>query len=256
LTRIYHIVHFSDNNSIYIFFRGCNFRCTGCILKSSPWDCHLTDRIRCRLQSLSSVEELSLDSMQRIVEPLCTESAVLGGGEPTTDPQLTDVIRLLRGLKVRTALLTNGYALNENKIEELRDAGLDEVCVSIKAIKDALHIPYTGKSNKRVLRNFKLLSKSGMPIKAESVLIPQLIEQDEIKTIASFIASVDPSIHYRVDAYVPVPGASWRQPSEEEVSQAVEQANEHLENVSYIWKGTELKGNVANVYPPLQHESR
>ena len=251
MTRIYHIVHFSDDSSIYMFFKGCNFRCTGCILRSSRWDCHLTDGIRRRLESFRGVEELSLDGMQRIVEPLGVERAVLGGGEPSTDAQLTNVIRLLKGLRVRTVLLTNGYALNMNRIQELREAGLDEVCVSIKAIEDTLHIGYTGKSNKRILRNFKLFNKSGILIRAESVLIPQLIEGDEIKTVASFIASVDRSIPYRIDSYVPVPGTSWRQPSGEEIFKAVEQANEHLEKVSCIWSGMQLKGSVANVYPPL-----
>lgn len=177
------------------------------------------------------------------------------GGEPTTDAQLLDVIRLLGGLMVRTVLLTNGYVLNENTVEELKDAGLDEICVSIKAIEDALHIQYTGKSNRRLLRNFKLLNKSGILIRAESVLIPQLIDHDKIKKVASFVASVDSSIPYRIDGYVPVPRASWRQPSREEILKGVEQAEEHLQNVSYISSGAELKGNVSSIYPRVQDES-
>jgi pyruvate-formate lyase-activating enzyme len=152
-------------------------------------------------------------------------------------------------------LLTNGYALNENRIDELRDAKLNEICLSIKALRDTLHIQYTGKSNQRVIKNFDLLDRSGIQIRAESVLIPQLIERDEIKSIACFIASVDSSIPYRIDGYVPVQGARWRQPSRKEMLKAVEEAKKHLENVSYIYSGMELKGNVLNIYPPLQHES-
>ncbi len=255
LTRIYHIVRFNNDNSIYMFFRGCNFRCVGCILKLSPWDCHLADDARHQLQRLPRVKTLSLNEMQRIIEPLDIGRAVLGGGEPTIDAQLMDVIKLLESLNVTTVLLTNGYVLNENRIEELKDAKLDEICVSIKALRDTLHIQYTGKSNQRVLKNFGLLNRSGIQIRAESILIPQLIEEDEIKSIASFIASVDSSIPYRIDGYVPVPGAIWRQPFKEEILEAVKEAKKHLKNVSYIYSGTELKGNVLNIYPPLQHES-
>ena len=255
LTGVYHIVHFTNDNSIYMFFRGCNFRCAGCILKLSPWDCHLTDDVRRQLQRLPTVKTLSLHEMQRAIEPLDIGKAVLGGGEPTIDAQLMDVIKLLDSLSVTTVLLTNGYALNENRIDELRDAKLDEICVSIKALRDDLHIQYTGKSNQRVLRNFDLLNRSGIQIRAESILIPQLIEQDEIKSIASFIASVDSSIPYRIDGYVPVQGVSWREPFREEILKAVEESRKHLENVSYIHSGMGLKGNVLNIYPPLQSES-
>jgi len=224
-------------------------------LKLSPWDCHLTDDVQLQLRKLPCVKTLSLDEIQRIVEPLDVEKAVLGGGEPAIDAQLTDVTRSLDSLNIKTVLLTNGYALNENRIHKLRDANLGEICVSIKALRDVLHIQYTGKSNQRVLKNFNLLNRSGIQIRAESVLIPQLIEQDEIKSIASFIASVDSSIPYRIDGYVPVQGASWRRPSKEEMLKAVEEAKKHLESVSYIYSGTELKGSVLNVYPPLQRES-
>jgi len=248
-------VRFTNDNSIYMFFRGCNFRCVGCILKLSPWDCHLTSDVQHQLQRLTRVETLSLNEIRGIIEPLGIERAVLGGGEPTIDPELMDIIRLLDSLNVATVLLTNGYALNEDRIEDLKDFKLDKICVSIRALRDALHIHYTGKSNKRVLRNFKLLSKSGILMRAESVLIPQLIEQDEIKRIASFVASVDSSIPYRIDGYIPVKEASWRRPFREEILEAVEEAKKHLENVSYIYSGTELKGNALNIYPPVEQET-
>jgi len=205
---------------------------------------------------LSGIKKLSLDAMRRMIEPLDIKKAVLGGGEPTADGQLVDVIRLLDNLNARTVLLTNGYALNENRIEKLKDAGLGEICVSIKAIRDALHIQYTGKSNERVLRNFQLLYRSGIQVRAESVLIPQLIGKDEIISIAIFIASVGSSIPYRVDGYVPVQGTGWRAPFREEMIETVEEAKNYLEDVSYIYSGIELKGNVLNVYPQLQDDPR
>ena len=177
---------------------------------------------------------------------------MLGGGEPTIDSQLIDVIKLLHNLNATTVLLTNGYALDEDRIEELQDAELDRIWVSIKALADSLHAQYTGKSNRKVLRNFILLSRSRIHVSAESVLIPQLIEHEEIKSIASFIASVNSSIPYRIDGYLPVKRTIWRPPSKQEMLKAIQEAKKQLENVSCIWSGTRLKGSVFDVYPEVR----
>jgi pyruvate-formate lyase-activating enzyme len=91
----------------------------------------------------------------------------------------------------------------------------------------------------------------GIRIRAESVLIPQLVDKDEIERIARFISSVDPSIPYRIDAYVPVLTAPWRRPQREEVLEAVKEARKYLENVSYISSDMEPEGIVLNIYPQL-----
>lgn len=244
-------MYFTYDNSLYMFFRGCNFNCVGCILKLSAWDCHLTADIRSQLDSLIGVRTLNFKEMQKIIEPLGVDRVVLGGGEPTIDAEIVDVVRWLNSIGVKTILLTNGYALSEDRVRELEANGLNEICVSIKAVSDIIHVRYTGKSNEKVLKNFKLLTKCGIRLRAESVLIPGLIEAAEIKNIARFIASVDSSIPYRIDGYTPVPGTPWRQPSKEEVFGAVKVAGEYLENVSCIYSEMELKGNVHIVYPLL-----
>lgn len=245
-------MHFTHDNSLYIFFHGCNFHCLGCILKLSPWDCHLTTDIRRRLESLTSLRTLNFYEMQKVIEPLGVRRVVLGGGEPTIDEEIVDIVMWLNSVGIRTILLTNGYALDKDKVEELKANGLDEVCVSIKAFADTIHVGYTGKSNENVLKNFKLLYKSGVRLRAESVLIPGLVGVDEIESIARFIASVDSSIPYRIDGYTSVPGASWRQPSKEEMFKAVGEAGKHLENVSCIYSEMELRGKAFNVYPLLR----
>lgn len=245
-------MHFTYDNSLYMFFRGCNFDCAGCILKLSAWDCHLTADIRSQLESLIDVRTLNFNEMQKIIEPLGVDRAVLGGGEPTIDPEIVDIVRWLNSIGVKTILLTNGYALSEDRVRELEANGLNELCMSIKAFTDTIHVRYTGKSNEKVLKNFKLLNKSGIQLRAESVLIPGLIEATEIENIARFIASVDSSIPYRIDGYTPVHGTPWRQPSKHEIFKAVKVARKYLENVSCIYSEMELRGNIHIVYPVLR----
>ncbi|HEX59501.1 MAG TPA: radical SAM protein, partial [Methanomicrobia archaeon] len=135
-TKIYHVVLFDYDRSLYVFFKGCNFACRGCILRSTPWDCHIPEEDARRLSSLDVelLRTLTLSELERIVVATGAERAVLGGGEPTVDPALPRVVELLKGYGVRIVLLTNGHALGEELAARLEAAGLDEVCVSIKAV--------------------------------------------------------------------------------------------------------------------------
>lgn len=249
MTNIYHIVFFTRDNSIYAFFKGCNFRCKGCILKLSPWDIHLPAAARSRLEGLKGVNALPLKRLGELLSSFEVKKAVLGGGEPTVDKELPSVVKLLNEHGVRSTLLTNGYNLNGEAIDSLRRAGLDEACVSIKAFTKELHVYYTGRRNERVLENFKLLRRSGIKLRAESVLIPNLIGAEEIERIARFVASVDPSIPFRIDGYVSVPTAPWRSAASSEVREAAEASRKHLRNVSWLDGSAQLEGEAINLYP-------
>ncbi|RLF14849.1 MAG: radical SAM protein [Thermoprotei archaeon] len=248
-TRIYHLVFFFHDLLAYLFFKGCNFQCRGCILKLSPWDCHIPVETQLKLSKLSPSSTLSLSELSRLIEDLKVERVVLGGGEPTLDRSLPYVVRFFKERGVYTVLLTNGYLLDEKTIEALKESGLDEVCISLKALDPRLHRYYTRRPNERVLRNFRRAAKIGVKVRAESVLIPGLIDIEEIERISKFIASVDRSIPFRVDGYVRVPGQPWRSATPEEVVEAASLARRHLDNVSYIHSGLPVVGGVLNLYP-------
>jgi pyruvate-formate lyase-activating enzyme len=249
MTNIYHIARFTHDDSIYVHFQGCNFQCKGCLLKQTIWDCHLTNDVQLKLQAIKDVRLLSLNEFETIVKALDVKRAVLGGGEPTLDPQLPDIIDLLDDLDIETHLLTNGHILNGKLVKKIDDAGLSSTCMSIKAYNDDIHRFYTGQTNKSVLDNFKLLAKTQIILMVESVLIPGLIDSDEIERIARFIASVNDSIPFRIDGFIPIHDVPWRRPSPEEVLTATQIAKTHLKNVYYIHSGTEQKGQVISVYP-------
>jgi len=118
------------------------------------------------------------------------------GAEPVLDPQLPQLAEALhREFSSYNVLITNGFKLIDRK-------HVDEVVLSIKACTDTLHRHYTGKSNKEALKNFITLYQSGTKLRTESVLIPEYIDHREIENIARFIAEVDKSIPYRIDAYL------------------------------------------------------
>jgi pyruvate-formate lyase-activating enzyme len=216
------------------------------------WDCHLKDDDQHALQAIKDFRRLSLSEFRTMIKEINVKRAVLGGGEPTIDKELPDIIGMLNTLDVQTHLLTNGYILNEKFIEKLEEVGLLSTYVSIKAYDDDTHRFYTGQTNRPVLDNFKLLSKSRIKLMAESIFIPGLIEYNEIERIARFIASVDPSISYRIDGFIPINDTPWRAPSPEEMIKASEIAKRHLENVHYIHSETKIKREVVDIYPKIK----
>jgi pyruvate-formate lyase-activating enzyme len=163
---------------------------------------------------------------------------VFEGWEPTLDPNLSEIASTLRReLKTQNLLLTNGYLLP--KLD-----GIDEVKISLKALSEKIHIEYTGKSNRQVLENFKLLCQSGKRVSAETVLVPGYVDREEIGRIAKFIASIDEGIPLRIDSYWPIASKKWRRPTYEEMREAMREARKHLRKVSSVVGNEPVLGEV------------
>ena len=163
------------------------------------------------------------------------------GGEATVDNKLPKLLELTHNkLHTYNILLTNGFIS-----PALKD--IDEICLSLKAYDDELHLDFTGKSNKKVLANFVNFYQAGVNLRAESTLIPEYIDYQEIENIAKFIASIDPNIPYRIDAYIPVPRSPWRKPTSQEVDKAVSVARKYLHNVSCLKGDEKIKHKVVRI---------
>lgn len=66
---------------------------------------------------------------------LHTSVVAFSGGEPMLHPQLDDLIRRIRSHGMIAGLITNGYLLNQKRIEALNDAGLDYMQISIDNVE-------------------------------------------------------------------------------------------------------------------------
>jgi MoaA/NifB/PqqE/SkfB family radical SAM enzyme len=79
-------------------------------------------------------EPVPLDEMNRRIDHLGrlgTAMIGISGGEPLTHPQLDDIIRRMRRTGAIAGMITNGYLLNQERIERLNRAGLDHMQISI-----------------------------------------------------------------------------------------------------------------------------
>jgi len=169
-----------------------------------------------------------LEEVKERLKGLDIKYVILVGTEPSIDPSLPKVTRMLKEyFGAYNMLLTNGV-----KLTDMTD--VDEVMFSLKALDEDIYRTYTGRSNRKVLENLKKIYDTGMKLQVETVLIPGLIDEYEVERIAHFIAGIDPEIPYRIDAYFKVPDCPWEDAGNEEVERAASLARKHLKHVSCL----------------------
>jgi MoaA/NifB/PqqE/SkfB family radical SAM enzyme len=79
-----------------------------------------------------------LDEVNRWIDhlgKLGTAMVGISGGEPLLHPELDQIIRRIRKNGAIAGMITNGYLLNEERIERLNRAGLDHMQISIDNIE-------------------------------------------------------------------------------------------------------------------------
>ena len=94
----------------------CNIACAGCYKA-------MTGTEKTVEQVLS---ELDIAQQQRRVQTVS-----LAGGETTLHSGLSEIVGRINARGLKTAILTNGFALNDKRLTELKKAGLDLVQLHI-----------------------------------------------------------------------------------------------------------------------------
>ena len=194
-----------------VYNYGCNFRCRGCAYK---------------LKGYPQPERIPpLDEFKARLGELDIERLHFMGGEPTTNPDLPEMLRFgHEQLGVVTVLgHTNGSCLPADH--------LDATNVSFKAFNPEKHLDYTGHPAEPVYRNFRTAFERGLEVRASTVFIPGYTDLDELVAIVDFIASLSHEIPFHVMGYIPVPGAPWERPTEAQMAAALALARSRLTTV-------------------------
>lgn len=88
----------------------CNIKCDGCY-RLIMGEGH---------KSLKQIkEEISFMKQWRNCDNIS-----LAGGEPILHPRILDIVSYIKALKMKSIILTNGYALSTKMLSDLKDAGL------------------------------------------------------------------------------------------------------------------------------------
>ena len=142
-------------------------------------------------------EELSLERLNEII----TEATQLGlkelhisGGEPSLRKDLEDIIAHAKSLDLHTRIITNGFKLPRQRIEKLRDVGLDDIMISIDGFRET-HNKFRGNrySFDRAIEVVKNSVDVGFNTRVSTV-----VYQENIEEIAPFLAWID---RYGIDIY-------------------------------------------------------
>jgi len=106
---------------------------------------------------------------------------------------------------------TNG-SMNPGLLDEMIDLALGSggcIKFDLKAWDENLHQALTGVPNRRTLENFRRAGeKAGTRpdpplVIASTLLVPGYVEEEEVRSLAHFIASVNPEIPYSLLAFYP-----------------------------------------------------
>ena len=147
--------------------RRCNLACTYC----NEYDKHSPP------VPLATMRE-RLDHLAR----LGTANIEISGGEPLLHPDLDELIRHIRGTGALAGLITNGYLLNEKRIERFNDAGLDHLQISIDNVTPD---DTSNKSLKVLDGKLRMLAKhAAFSVNINSVLGGDLSNPGDALTIA------------------------------------------------------------------------
>jgi len=209
----------------WITISGCNFHCRGCFSiakREVGWD--------------MTVEELvflvALSAGKRY-EGRRLEEVLITGGEPALDGgYLVDLVRSLKVVAKKVSVQTNASLLTHALLDALLGAGLDELLVDVKAMDDEKHRWYTGASNIPVLDHITHACPRVRMV-VNTLLIPGLVDEDEVAAIARFLADCHPlDLEYRISPFrtelSPFPMS--RTPSEEELESAAHAARTYYAN--------------------------
>lgn len=193
---------------------------------------------------------LELDDLRRIVAEVDrrygVSSIVTSGGEPTADRSLPQILTSLAGRELK--VLTNGYLL-KRLLPAFVETGAKAV-VSVKSVDPQKHEAYTGRSLTPVLEGLRAAFEAEALDAVETVLIPGFNDAPDVEALAEYISRLDDDIELIIDAYIPVPGAPWRKPYDEELLKAREAAERHLRRVRVREPGVEMRGRAIIIYPP------
>jgi pyruvate formate lyase activating enzyme len=208
----------------WITLSECNFNCKGCftIAKNKVG----------RILSVDELITLFIKSCKYFYNKVI-DDVVITGGEPTLYPEYLYLLCLkLKELGTKITLSTNGYLINENLIEKIKSL-IDFFIVDLKAYNEEIHRFYTGKDSFNVLKAIRLLYEHRVNFRVETLLIPGIIDINEIENIAKFLGSIDRKIPYKINEYAPeyTNDRFSRRPTKEEMLKAFNLAKKYLDNV-------------------------
>lgn len=174
----------------------CNMKCIYCMPNGN-------------IKWFDNKEILSFQEIVRIAaifSQLGITKIRLTGGEPLLRPSLENLIRDLTKIEnIKTISMTTNGILLEDKISQLKSAGLDTLNISLDTFREERFRTLNGISNlNKVLRGIQKASELGLKIKINTVIIRNW-NDDEVINFVKF--AQDTGLSVRFIEFMPLDGS-------------------------------------------------
>jgi MoaA/NifB/PqqE/SkfB family radical SAM enzyme len=156
----------------------CNLDCSYCTEYDNARDHVPAETLRARIDHCKRLGALHVD---------------LVGGEPVMHPDLASLMRHVTSLGMTTGMTTNGFLLTERILEELLDAGLGRLQISVDSLKPKAGIP---KSLKTLRGKIALAAKYPIWFRVNTVICEETV--DEVVEVAELCFSLGVGINFSV----------------------------------------------------------
>jgi MoaA/NifB/PqqE/SkfB family radical SAM enzyme len=146
------------------------------LVDRKPLQCSLYVTDRCNLDCAYCTEydnsrpHPSVDDLKkwvRKIRGLGTMRIALVGGEPLAHPDIVELVRYCRELGFATSLTTNGFLLTREKVQQLEEAGLQVMQISVDRMTPS---PITKKSFKTILPKLDYFKDSKIALHITGVI--------------------------------------------------------------------------------------
>ncbi len=139
----------------------CNLRCSHCYLKAGE----------------AGPGELSLEEGRQLIDQLVaagTKMLILTGGEPLMRRDTVPLAAHASSRGLLVVLGTNGMLLNPRLVEELKEAGVAGVGISLDSLDLAKHDAFRGVSGawEGAVRGLRLCVAQGLPVLLQMTVLP------------------------------------------------------------------------------------
>jgi pyruvate formate lyase activating enzyme len=185
------LIDYPDHIATVLFTGGCNFRCPMC---------HNADLVL-RPGEMETLPQKEIWNFLQRREGL-VDGVVITGGEPTLQPDLLPFLQQLKAVNLDVKLDTNGYR-PDVLAALLADGLLDYVALDVKAPPDKYPL-LTGLNDMDVThveQSIALLKESGVVHEFRTTVVPGLLDEDDIVSIARWIAGAQ---RYALQQFRPV----------------------------------------------------
>jgi MoaA/NifB/PqqE/SkfB family radical SAM enzyme len=176
------------------------------------YDCNLSCT-HCSALPMQRTNEnpLSVDEYKSIAEGLRREGVVLfhfTGGEPLLRKDLEEIIRAFGPEQSCISIQTNGFPATPKRLQSLRDAGVDILCVSLDSGIEMEHDAFRGRdgSYKKVLEVQSLAKDMGFITMVSTCVSHENIHSDGLHKVISLTKEMGVSCQFNLA----VPTGHWQ----------------------------------------------